>query len=428
MKTPGTYPLVDSDRAFSSIELGRWRQFGLVSIDFHPRLTVLTGANASGKSTVLSILARHFNWMRTYSTSPGGAGRKRGWYIIDLPASVLARRDRQAIGVLKYTDDQVTELTVPTDEESARRDYDLALPGQRPVNGMFITSHRYVTASYLPVQSIPTLFGSPAQILDQFESHLRQQWQGSWSGKVPRQALKESLIAAAVFGEGSSSVDANPVALDIWQGFQDILSRLFPPSLEFRRLRVRVPDLIVETETDAFVLDEASGGMNALAEIGWQLFLKSREASSFVVLMDEPENHLHPSLQRDLLPALLRAFPDAQFIVATHSPFVVTATQDSAVYVLDYGEDHRVFSRGLDHVNKAASADETLRRVLGMPSTMPIWAEARFTELLAEFQDRGMTRENLRALRQALNENGLVSDFPMALSALADEEASSESK
>jgi len=40
----------------ASIRLHQWRQFDQIDIDFHPRLTVLTGANGSGKSTILSIL------------------------------------------------------------------------------------------------------------------------------------------------------------------------------------------------------------------------------------------------------------------------------------------------------------------------------------------------------------------------------------
>ncbi len=39
-----------------------------------------------------------------------------------------------------------------------------------------------------------------------------------------------------------------------------------------------------------------------------------------VVLIDEIELHLHPGLQRVILPRLQKVFPQAQFIVTTHSP------------------------------------------------------------------------------------------------------------
>jgi hypothetical protein len=42
-----------------------------------------------------------------------------------------------------------------------------------------------------------------------------------------------------------------------------------------------------------------------------------------IALIDEPEQHLHPTFQRALLPALRELSPRTQFIVATHSPYVL---------------------------------------------------------------------------------------------------------
>ncbi len=47
------------------------------------------------------------------------------------------------------------------------------------------------------------------------------------------------------------------------------------------------------------------------------------ENASGIVLIDEIEQHLHPSWQRKVLPALLETFPSLQFIVTTHSENIV---------------------------------------------------------------------------------------------------------
>jgi hypothetical protein len=325
------------------------------------------------------------------------------------------------IGSLTYANNVETRINVPAAGSSVRQGYDLYMPNQQPVTGVFLNSHRSANGNYVAVPSIPTLFVAPDEMFESYTNELRTQWQGQWTGRSSQLALKEALMAAAVFGgRGSESVDFNPDAATVWTGFQTVLAAVLPKSLGFTKMRVRVPDVILETKTGDFVLDDASGGVAAIVEVAWQIFLRSRGHESFTVLLDEPENHLHPSLQREILPSLLRAFPGVQFIVATHSPFVVTATPESAVFVLDYNDENRVESRQLDYTNKAANADETLKRVLGLPSTLPIWAEARFEEIIGRHLHGSVTSEQLADLRTELKANGLEGDFPEAVSQIVD--------
>lgn len=53
-----------------------------------------------------------------------------------------------------------------------------------------------------------------------------------------------------------------------------------------------------------------------------------------VVLIDEIDAHLHVSLQKKILAFLKKAFPKVQFIVSTHSPFVVSSVDDAVIYDL----------------------------------------------------------------------------------------------
>ena len=55
---------------FTSIELSGWRQFDHISIQLDPRLTVLTGENGTGKTTILNLLSRHFGWPLALISSP----------------------------------------------------------------------------------------------------------------------------------------------------------------------------------------------------------------------------------------------------------------------------------------------------------------------------------------------------------------------
>lgn len=53
-----------------------------------------------------------------------------------------------------------------------------------------------------------------------------------------------------------------------------------------------------------------------------------------IVLIDEPESHLHLELQYQIMPLLTRLFPNIQFIIATHSPAVVSSIKNATVFDL----------------------------------------------------------------------------------------------
>ncbi len=53
-----------------------------------------------------------------------------------------------------------------------------------------------------------------------------------------------------------------------------------------------------------------------------------------VVLIDEVDAHLHPSWQRTIGLMLQKVFPNIQFIVSSHSPFIAQAASEGGLFVL----------------------------------------------------------------------------------------------
>jgi predicted ATPase len=50
------------NNGFARLMLGGWRQFDDIDLDLSRRLTIVTGANGAGKTTILNLLIQHFGW------------------------------------------------------------------------------------------------------------------------------------------------------------------------------------------------------------------------------------------------------------------------------------------------------------------------------------------------------------------------------
>ena len=93
-----------------------------------------------------------------------------------------------------------------------------------------------------------------------------------------------------------------------------------------------------------FGFNEMSDGFKAAINIVSDLILKMQHGSKLsdayqkegIVLIDEIETHLHLELQRVIMPFLTKTFPNIQFIVTTHSPFVLNSMPDAVAFDLEH--------------------------------------------------------------------------------------------
>jgi predicted ATP-binding protein involved in virulence len=95
-----------------------------------------------------------------------------------------------------------------------------------------------------------------------------------------------------------------------------------------------------------FGFNELSDGYSSVIQIVTNLIMRMEQnwllkgtISNYnvegVALIDELETHLHIELQRKILPFLVTFFPRVQFIVSTHSPYVLTSISNATVFDLE---------------------------------------------------------------------------------------------
>ncbi|PZD72726.1 DNA replication and repair protein RecF [Acaryochloris thomasi RCC1774] len=69
-----------------------------------------------------------------------------------------------------------------------------------------------------------------------------------------------------------------------------------------------------------------------------------------VILIDELDLHLHPKWQRRVVDDLKRTFPKIQFIVTSHSPFIIQSLEPGELIVLDDEPQIEYANRGVEEI------------------------------------------------------------------------------
>ncbi|MBY0230822.1 MAG: AAA family ATPase, partial [Gemmataceae bacterium] len=296
---------------FKRMTLAGWRQFGEVDIAFHPRLTVITGTNGAGKSTILSLLAttlpfsgnrpflttkaaaepgydpdawdadlRWFAWMLAAEPTENaearleralealrvridGYARDRQERLLQAAQELADRwrrsrtfgrlttdpdkRDKQ-IGVIEFGTGFTWPLTVPMNVSNR---YSLGSLTTDRHTGFHIPSHRALYAYH----SEATLPLSPPTRQDMF-SRFASRMYGSEPNRhdpIPHNfRLKEALIALAFCGFGSEVVQPDPAARKLFDEFNEILRGFLPPKLGFQRFHIRPPEIVLLTRSGEF--------------------------------------------------------------------------------------------------------------------------------------------------------------------------------
>ncbi len=100
---------------------------------------------------------------------------------------------------------------------------------------------------------------------------------------------------------------------------------------------------IRESSKNVFDFNTMSDGYAAILDIVVSIIMRmeavTKKSFQFetpgIVIIDELETHLHYELQKKILPFLCNIFPNIQFIISTHSAFIINSISNAVIYDLE---------------------------------------------------------------------------------------------
>lgn len=316
----------------TKIEINNVRHLNNIEIPLSedkPRHLILTGKNGSGKTSVLEALRLYLllftedEHMKFYLWN----------FLIDDPIKkqftinqdVLNEWKKQFIWISSEPDQQISDKT------GCMVEFKDADALQKAVSeGNFIISYYGAERKYniqnekgiekVSFQNVYKLYESPGEYFVKY--------------------LKELVTQETLYWK-RGELDKADERKQWMDNFTKILKDIYSNAhleldfdVESMEFRIKEPGKI------PFSFDELASGYAAVLDIVIDLMMRMEKKASGkydmegIVMIDEVDAHLHLSLQKNILPILTGLFPNVQFIVTTHSPFVLNSVSDAVVYDL----------------------------------------------------------------------------------------------
>lgn len=206
-------------------------------------------------------------------------------------------------------------------------------------------SYLNLREKYLKGEYILAYYGDDREIKVQISKNIEKvDLQEVYSLKDhPSQQLVKYLVnlkTTEAFAKTNGN-EARAAEIHAWfDRFQNVLRSIYSDdTLELKFDIETFAFTICQAGHDPFDFTTLSMGYAAVFDIIGDLIMRMESKRRYdlegLVLIDEIETHLHVDLQKKLVPILTQLFPNIQFVLTTHSPFILNSTANAVVYDLE---------------------------------------------------------------------------------------------
>lgn len=292
---------------------------------------ILTGKNGSGKTTILNRI--------DFLLQSAEQGQDVGVNIFSIKRHARLPRTHQDTYQKDIQTKQYIDVELDFFNEKNQADFSYqAYPFFKNKRGMYIFSffkaHRKVN-----LQDVQTVTKET-----DFIHQLNQS--SNTEGFITK--FKQYLVNKKVY-EAFDYMNAKDETSNESKVFFDKLTEILRTIFKDEKLKLEFIQesfefYLILSDGRKMTFNQLSEGFSAFLSILMDLMMRvdliRKNLKDFtidpagIVLIDEPETHFHLEMQYEILPLLTSLFPNIQFIIATHSPAIISSLKDAKVFDL----------------------------------------------------------------------------------------------
>ena len=364
------------------IELHNFRLFDNIQVKFDDTLTVLIGENGAGKTALLESIAKALMF---YTKNIRNNTVTSKFSSIYAPTDIrYGKSEMQTNLTLSYqkelykwdiTQNDLKKNAVLTPLDSLNRFIDavqLSISEQLSIVAFYQNSRLYTNG-----QS-PSPKTTQAKTYTALDNALE-------GGTLSFKTFVEWYIwqeQIEQFDKTQTNTVLNTVRTAICailnDDMGDLYKQIYIDPTEFNN-----PRLIIEKGKDKIEVNQLSSGEKSLLVLVSDLARRLALANPLsknplkegqgIVLVDEIDLHLHPRWQRAVIPKLLSIFPKIQWVITTHSPFIIAAehvTPENAFLLTEDAETKKKVVISIQDLGKQTEGLEPnriLKEIMNVP-------------------------------------------------------------
>ena len=322
----------------TKIRIEKLKHLENINIDLDndkPKHLLLTGKNGVGKTTTLNAIK---NWLRSIQNDYIKAIRINQKNIKNLSFQLENESsEEKMVGIQNQLESSYDSLNI-----LGNKHVDLIISGNENQINSFYKKGKFILAYYGANRQTTVEIPKGAEKVQLKETYSLDENPSSIFVKYLVDLKTQQSFAR---NENELKVVEN---IDAWfTRLENALKTILDDeSIKLKFDYKNYDFTIMQDEREPYGLSQLSDGYSSIINIVSDLILRmdknrASEERNYVfdtegiVLIDELETHLHIELQKKILPFLTEFFPNIQFIITTHSPFVLNSIDNAVIYDLE---------------------------------------------------------------------------------------------